>query len=266
MRRRSPGLLAWIVVAAGVAATAASAADLPVPAAAPQAYRPVPVYDWGGIYVGGQVGGGWMNDVVTATTTTAFQPTGAQSKVTAMGVLGGAEAGVNVQFAPVVLGIEGTWTATNISGTQVSGSLVTGNSQQSTEAAPWYATATVRAGYAANDLLFYVKGGAAWVHADHTQAITFGGLVTQQLLSDNRAGWTAGGGFEYGLNENLTLKLEYDYLGFGTKNYTYTGLAFANVGTGGTVTGTTAVPSFPVSIKSSTQMLTVGVNYRFTWR
>src|SRR5580700_10093444 len=69
MRRLSPGLLVGIGVAACVLATAASAADMPVPAAPayyPPVYRPV-IYDWTGIYVGGDVGGGWLHDVVTRT-------------------------------------------------------------------------------------------------------------------------------------------------------------------------------------------------------
>ena len=35
--------------------------------------------------------------------------------------------------------------------------------------------------------------------------------------SETRWGWTAGAGVEYALNENLSAKLEYDFLGFGTK-------------------------------------------------
>ena len=67
MRRLSPGLLVGMAVAASALATAASAADMPVPAApayTPPAYRPV-IYDWTGIYIGGQLGGASMNDTVT---------------------------------------------------------------------------------------------------------------------------------------------------------------------------------------------------------
>jgi len=276
MRRPSPhpgprlcsGLLVGCVIVASLAATAASAADLPVPAAAPPvAYHP-PIYDWTGIYVGGHVGGGWMNDTVTTLATTALQPTGTVTKVAPMGVLGGAQAGFNVEFAPVVVGFEGTWTATSLTGSQQIASLIALNGQQSTDAMPWLATATGRIGYAANDLLFYVKGGGAWARVEYTQTVTIGGgtLLTQQTLTDNRTGFVVGGGFEYGMNENLSIKIEYDYLGFGAKNYTFNNLSGTSNIAGNPPPHDIPVGAFPFSVKSQLQMLTAGVNYRFTWR
>src|SRR3984957_10535755 len=121
MRRLSPGLLVGMAVAASALATAASAADMPVPAApayTPPAYRPV-IYDWTGIYGGAHVGGAWMNDVVTTTTTTILQPAGTTTKVSPMGVAGGAQAGINFQFSPVVVGFEGSWARTNLTSTKI---------------------------------------------------------------------------------------------------------------------------------------------------
>jgi len=120
-----------------------------------------------------------------------------------------------------------------------------------TEEQPPIATVVGKLGIAANDLLFYAKGGGAWMRVDYTQSTLVGGTVAvQQLITDTRSGWTAGAGVEYAFNENLSAKLEYDYLGFGTKNYNFT-----NIQAGG----------LPVSIKSYTQMLTAGLNYRFNF-
>jgi len=259
MRRLSPALLVGIGVAACALATAASAADMPVPAAPayyPPVYRPV-IYDWTGIYVGGDVGGGWLNDVVTTTTATALMPAGAATRISAGGVVGGGQVGVNVQFSQVVVGFEATWNASNLTGTQVTPSPLLANaSEQSTSAATWYATATGRVGFALNDFLFYAKGGAAWMRADYTQAVTVpGGVFTLQTLTDTRTGYTAGAGVEFGMTENLSAKLEYDYLGFGSRTYNFPNLM--------TPTGVPVV--LPVSIKSATQLITVGVNYRFNW-
>jgi outer membrane immunogenic protein len=269
MRRPGPGpgLLVGIVVAASALATAATAADLPAPGPAPAyyppAYRPV-IYDWTGIYVGGDVGGGWMNDVVTTSTTTALMPAGTMTKITASGVVGGGQVGFNIQFSPVVIGFEGTWNASNLSGTQVTPSpLIGGTSESSTSAAHWYATATGRVGFALNDFLFYAKGGAAWMRSDYTQAVTAaGGVITLQTLTDTRSGYTAGGGVEFGLTENLSAKLEYDYLGFGTKSYNFTNLSVILTGA---APPPTPLGPMPVSIKSFSQMVTVGLNYRFNW-
>jgi outer membrane immunogenic protein len=261
MRRPSPGLLVGIAVAASALATAASAADMPVPAApayTPPVYRPV-IYDWTGIYGGAHVGGAWMNDVVTTTTTTILQPAGTTTNVAPMGVVGGAQAGVNFQFAPVVVGFEGTWTWTSLTGTKITTSpLAGGFSQSSTSAAPYLATAAGRIGFAANDFLFYAKGGGAWMRVDYTQAVAASPIFSLQTQTTNRSGYVAGAGVEFGMTENLSAKLEYDYLGFGTKTYTFGNLS-APVG------GINTPFALPVSWKSSLQMVTAGINYRFNW-
>jgi outer membrane immunogenic protein len=250
-----------MVVAASAVATAASAADLPVPAAAPPvAYRPA-IYDWTGVYVGGQVGAGMMNDTFAQTTTTPLFNAGATTKTNPWSVVGGPEAGVNIEFAPVVIGIEGSWTASYLSGTQVQPSLSPGASVYTTSASHWFATATGRIGYAANDILFYLKGGAAWMRVTYTQEpLSAGGFNTVQSINDTRSGFTVGGGFEYGLNENLSLKVEYDFFDFGTKSYNFNNLSFLPFG------GALTAVALPVSVKSYASLLTAGVNYRFNWR
>ncbi len=248
--------------AMAASAVAASAADLPVPGAPPvvPAYRPA-IYDWSGIYVGGQVGGATMNDIFTAQTTTALLNAGTETRTNPWSVVGGGEAGLNIEFAPVVVGLEGTWTSSYLSGTQVQTAIPANTSINATSASHWYATATGRVGYAANDLLFYVKGGAAWVRVTYSeQPYSFNGYNVQQSINDTRTGFTVGGGFEYGLNENLSLKIEYDFFDFGSQSYNFNALSFQPV-----AGGTTPVPAFPVGIKSISNMITAGVNYRFNW-
>jgi len=262
MRRFSPGLLVGFVVAASALATAAYAADMPVPAAPayyPPAYRPV-IYDWTGIYIGGQLGGATMNDTFTQQTTTALLTAGTATKTNPSSVVGGGEAGFNIEFAPVVVGFEGTWTASYLSGTQIQTSISPGASVYTTSASHWYATATGRIGYAANDMLFYVKGGAAWMRVTYSeQPYSFNGFNVLQSISNTRTGFTVGGGFEYGMTENLSLKLEYDFFDFGSRNYNFNNLSFQSV-----AGGTTPVV-MPVAVKSLSNMLTVGLNYRFNW-
>jgi outer membrane immunogenic protein len=257
MRRLSPGLLVGIAVAASALATAASAADMPVPAGPayyPPAYRPV-IYDWTGIYGGAHLGAGLLEDRVTTTTTTLLEPSGIQTKVTPFAVVAGAQAGFNFQIQQVVIGAEGTFTWSDISGTQVTPSPLTNVSETSISTPRWYATATGKIGFAANDFLFYAKGGAAWMGVNYTQAVsTGGGNISSQTITATRSGFTVGGGIEFGMTENLSARLEYDYLNFGTKTYT-----FANL-------NTDPLPLvLPVAIRSSTSLITAGINYRFTW-
>jgi outer membrane immunogenic protein len=239
---------------------------MPVPAApayAPPVYRPV-IYDWSGIYGGINVGGGVLNDVVTNNTTTALLNAGTQTKLSPFSVVGGAQAGFNYQIQQVVLGAEGTFTWSNISGTQVTPSLVPTVSENSVSTPQWYATATAKAGIAANDFLFYAKGGAAWMGVHYTQNVVAGILQSRQTIVDTRSGFTVGGGVEFGMTENLSARLEYDFLDFGTKTYNFNNLGFTAAGA---VVGTpqTPVGAAPMSIKSVTQLITVGLNYRFNW-
>jgi outer membrane immunogenic protein len=266
MRRFSPGLLVGFAVAASALATAASAADLPVPAApayAPPVYRPV-IYDWTGIYGGINVGGGVLDDVVTNTTTTTLLNAGTQTKLSPFSVVGGAQAGFNIEFAPFVIGAEGTFTWSNISGTQVTPSLLPTISENSVSTPQWYATATGRAGFAANDFLFYAKGGAAWMNVHYTQNVAAGSVQSAQTIVDTRSGFTVGGGVEFGMTENLSARLEYDFLDFGTKTYNFNNLGFTPAGSP-IGTALTPIGAAPMSIKSFTQLITVGLNYRFNW-
>jgi outer membrane immunogenic protein len=266
MRRLSPGLLVGFAVAASALATAASAADLPAPAApayTPPVYRPV-IYDWTGIYGGVNVGAGALNDVVTNTTTTALLNAGTQTKLSPFSLVGGAQAGFNIEFAPFVLGAEGTFTWSNISGTQVTPSLQPTISENSQSTPQWYATATAKAGFAANDFLFYAKGGAAWMGVHYTQNIAAGGVQSAQTIVDTRTGFTVGGGVEWGLTESLSARLEYDFLDFGTKTYNFNNLGFTPAGSAAG-TPLTPIGAAPMSIKSVTQLITVGLNYRFNW-
>jgi outer membrane immunogenic protein len=116
-----------------------------------------------------------------------------------------------------------------------------------TSHALWFAALTGRVGYAANDWLFYAKAGGAWLHVSYTEdLIQIGGPTAgSQVLSNNRTGFTAGAGIEFGLVENLSGKIEYDFYGFGTKNYNF------------------AIT--PVSVRSNLHALIVGLNYRFNW-
>jgi|SRR5579862_2168093 len=261
MGRLTSGLLARLLagVAVAAAASTAFAADLPMPGPAPSYTPPPPArYDWSGIYFGGHIGGGLLLDEVTTTTTTFYQSAGTQTKLSPFSVIGGAQAGVNIEFNPVVVGVEGTWTSSAISGSQVTPSLLTaalGTSQESTSAPHWYATATGRVGIAINDLLLYAKGGGAWMSVDYTQEVVAGSVLSAQILTVNRHGYTVGGGIEYALNENISARLEYDYLDFGTSTYNFNNLT--------TTIG--PVGAFPVSIKSDTHMFLFGANYRFYW-
>jgi outer membrane immunogenic protein len=249
-----------LAVTAIAAAVPAYAADLPVAPEynPPVAYRPV-IYDWTGFYFGGHVGLGLLEDSVTQTATTTLQTAGSHSTLSPYGLIGGAQIGFNYQFSSWVIGAEGTFTAADISGSHVSQTLQSATNtitERSTSAPHWYATATGRVGYALNDLLFYAKGGAAWMRATYTQDVLADlALTSSQIVGATRGGFVVGAGVEYGITENLSAKFEYDFLDFGSRTY-----AFNNLSASGA-----AVGNVPVAIKSDTHMFLFGMNYRFNW-
>jgi outer membrane immunogenic protein len=168
MKRLGLGLLAS-TLAAATFVSLAHAADLPVaPAPAPPVvYRPA-LYDWTGIYFGGNVGGGLLNDTFTqATAAPATALTGTITNNPA-GVIGGGQVGANYEFAPWVVGVEGSWSATNIGATStVATTLGGGTLENGTSSLQWIAAATGRVGYASDAWLWYVKGGGAWMNVPY---------------------------------------------------------------------------------------------------
>jgi outer membrane immunogenic protein len=248
-------------LAIGLAATAvapAQAADLPVPGPAyyPKSFPPPAIYDWTGIYIGGNVGGGILTDSVSqngfSTSPLATNLVGS-ANLRPAGVGGGGQIGANYEFAPWVVGIEGSWDASAIQGNTLIGvasSAAPGPitiQERFTSNVGWFAAVTGRVGYAANDWLFYAKGGGAWMHVSYTEdlLVADGGTSATQVISDNRTGFTVGAGIEFGLVENISGRIEYDFYDFGSRNYNF---------------GIT-----PVSVSSNLHTLTVGINYKFNW-
>jgi len=68
----------------------------------------------------------------------------------------------------------------------------------------------------------------------------------------------SGIGFEYGLTQDWSAKIEYDFLGFGSKNVNMPGTLCP---TGGLTC--VSVPNQTVAIDQNIQLLKFGVNYHF---
>ena len=86
--------------------------------------------------------------------------------------------GFNYQISSWVFGVEvdGSWT--NANDTVSIRSLIPGVSARTLNEVNWFATATGRLGFAANNFLLYVKGGGAWMDVDYTASgVTGAGTV-----------------------------------------------------------------------------------------
>jgi outer membrane immunogenic protein len=223
-------LFATVGVLGMALAGTAGAADLPrraeMPAKAP-AYLAAPIYNWTGLYLGLNGGGGWGR----SSWDSAFAPTGDFS--TSGGVFGGT-AGYNMQVGQAVFGIEGDIDGSNIRGTTTV-NCFNGCQTRNT----WLSTVRGRLGYAADRWMPYITGGVAFGDIKASVPGAPG-------ASDSKAGWTAGGGVEFAIAGNWSAKAEYLYVNLGSFD------CGANCGTPG-----------PDNIKFNTNLIRGGVNYRF---
>jgi outer membrane immunogenic protein len=206
-------ILLSAVALSALAIGSASAADLPrrQAAAAPVPVYAAPIFTWTGFYVGGEVGGAWVND-----NGRAFAPgfIGSIPYGTATGVTGGLFAGFNYQFAgPIVIGIEADIEATSINTNVSTFCAVPGGCGAGgpfKETMPWQGSVRGRLGYAAGPALFYVTGGLAVAQFNTNYGVGPGSTS----FSGTNAGWTVGGGIEYAFNANWTARVEYRYSQF----------------------------------------------------
>jgi len=238
----------WLFTAAAMALLATSgsvlAADLAIRKAPPPPPI-IPVYNWTGFYIGGNVGGAWETGTITDN---LFDVSFSRTR---SGFIGGGQVGYNWQVSPNwVLGVEGMFDGTSIRSdtATVTVPTVLGPTTFSANAkVDWVTTVGARFGYAANNWLFYGKGGGGWVHdsATVTDVVAATGDVFSVSVSDTRGGWMAGGGIEYGFTPNWTARVDYTHIGL--SDVTNTGL-FVND---------------TITLSRHFDMVTFGINYKF---
>ena len=231
MRRLSISVMA--AVSTIVLTQIAPAADLVRKA---PVYVP-PVYNWTGFYVGANIGGGWgdrhvdyaANDLVSFS---HFRNLGGEPppvSINTTSVLGGLQLGYNWQMGPAwLIGAEADLDWSGVKGAASSGGAINiigapfANTVE--EKVKWLSTVRARLGYLwTPNLLAFVTGGFAYGDVERSGSYTLIGGVTGILgpigyacaanipcfsgSADNRAsGWTAGGGLEYAVARNWTIR------------------------------------------------------------
>ena len=238
-------VLAASIVLLGTAT--ASAADL-----APRYYKappPVvsPLYNWSGFYAG--INGGWGTShncwTRTATAGVAILPAAEGCHDADGGTVGG-QIGYRWQASNWVFGLEAQGNWADFRGSNAS--LLFGGFATNRTKIDAFGLFTGQVGYAWNNVLAYVKGGAAVTDNRYDGLATISGLVTDTAGSNTKWGGTVGAGLEYGFAPSWSFAVEYDHLFMGTDNYAFNtaGLATRNE-----------------SIKQDADLVTVRVNYRF---
>ncbi len=240
-----------LAISSIIGCTAAMAADLPpaapLPPRAPAAYIPAPPpFSWTGFYVGINGGYGWNQwsnpDGTLAVFGNSFNGSGPARRrpdrfqLPDRPIRGrrrcrfrlGQYQMVSVnRHRPRRFGVFGGTISSTIS-----------------DKDQFLSTFGARFGYAFDHALLYAKAGGAWEREQFNLSVTnFAGAVASGSTNTNRLGWMLGGGLEYAVTNNFTLKAEYNYVNFGTYNQTITiaGGGFA----GGTATFNTEAEHQP---------------------
>jgi outer membrane immunogenic protein len=232
-------LLAATVVAVPGLAVAGS---LPVPASS---------YDWTGFYVGAVAGGG----LIDATGPGYYYGNYYDISGSEAGAVAGGTAGANLQFGAGVIGLEGDimWSSLDVS----EAGYYTGDYYVMHSDWDWLATVRARAGVAVDRALIYVTGGLAIVdrknsfcYEDPCGSYDDGYYDAED--SGVQVGFAAGAGVEYAVSQHATVKLDYLYIGLPTAGASSEYLRDDDYE--------------PFNFKSNSQLLRLGVNWKFGGR
>jgi outer membrane immunogenic protein len=273
--------LKGVAVAAltAVGAVAAQAADLPTRKEAPAPVFVPPPFTWTGFYVGLNAGGIWPSGSRSATLfapaafafpVSTFFPGGLGSQ--SAGFIGGGQAGYNWQTGAFVLGVETDFDGTTLSksfnnvGTPFSGAgvpaILKGDflSVNGKTSLSWLGTTRGRVGFVVtpdNRLMIYGTGGVAYGGGTSNFSVfdSSKGAFWTGSPNSTRVGWVIGGGVEYAVTNNITLKGEYLYADLGSKTFNTVGnAAAATFFPGVFATGKVAY---------NASIFRAGVNYKF---
>jgi outer membrane immunogenic protein len=199
------------VLALGLSAGAASAADLTRPAPmAPAAPYPETIvaygFNWTGGYVGANLGYRWVENA-------ARSNRGGSFRLDSSSIAGGLQAGYLLQSGGLVYGAE----IDAMYGDNARTRAAPGGRVSST--IDWSGSARGRLGWAFDRVLVY---GTAGVGIAGFESTGRGGGKTA-TKTDTLIGWTAGGGLEYAISKNVSVRGEYLFSDYGRNSVSYGG-------------------------------------------
>jgi outer membrane immunogenic protein len=241
------------LVVLGMAAPA-FAADLPARTYTKAPAIVAPIYDWSGFYIGLNAGGASSHECLTITSVAgaAVFPN-SEGCHNATGGLVGGQIGYRWQSANWVFGVEaqGDWANLKGSNPSLTAGLFPYTNQTKVDAIGLF---TGQIGYAWNNALLYLKGGAAVTDNKYSSFFPVGNVfaaagVPFNAASDTRWGGAIGTGIEFGFAPNWSVAVEYDHLFMGNPNLTFP--------------ATNIAVTRSDNIRQDVDMGTVRVNYRF---
>jgi len=225
-------------------------------------------YNWTGFYAGINIGGAindshyklsptgdYLDDPFSAPDNPLRTDSGSFDDTA---FTGGAQLGYNYQVCHFVFGLE---TDFNYNGTDESDSVDRALSSPLVgrfihtvkQTIDYFGTFRARAGFTPFDrLLVYGTGGLAYGHVSSRSNVLFtaGGDNYVGSKSDIRAGWAAGGGSEYAVTNNWSLRVEYLFVDLGKQSYSYTNQLWPGY-------------DYKTDIENQQHIIRMGINYKF---
>ena len=226
-----------IALGATAPAVAADLAARPYTKAPPMVAA---VYDWTGFYIGAN--GGWGS----SHNSWNLNGFGAEGSHDADGGTVGGQVGYRWQAGTWVFGLEAQGNWADFSASNVS--LVDPRFRNNTSIDA-FGLFTGQVGYAINNVLLYVKGGAAVTSNTYRVNTVATGALAGITGDDTRWGGTIGAGLEYAFAPNWSVGVEYNHLFMQDRTYNFTTPAGVAFGTD--------------RIRQDIDLVTARVNYKF---
>ena len=126
------------------------------------------------------------------------------------GVSYSARIGLDKQFGSIVVGVVGEFGRSEITD-YVSAFSTTPASYVMARKVDWEASARARAGFAANETLFYVTGGGGYTNIKHRFTTTNAQNAFSGNGNEKEFGFVVGGGLEQKITRNISFGVEYSY-------------------------------------------------------
>ncbi|MGA2636344.1 outer membrane protein [Methylocella sp.] len=181
---------------------------------------PAPIFTWTGVYIGGQIGYAWGQSNFNFSDDSATSPPSATTSTASSA----AHVGYNLQLSQFVIGLEGDVDGTSVSRSR-SQSLVLGGLPGEIDIDVSHnieGSIRGRVGYAWDRVLVYATGGAAFGGFNTNVSANFATFIPNGVgggsvfdvagaasSSATRVGWTVGGGLEYAVTSNWSIRAEY---------------------------------------------------------
>ena len=246
--------------AAILVSTPTFAADLAPVEAEPMAPAYLP-FTWTGFYVGANVGAGFGDSDRDITYRPEAPPCDTDYYCSGnlgdddVGLTAGVQAGFNYQMGMFVVGVEADINYLNLDSSEETTILIddTDTIIRTSHEINWFGTLRARLGVTPMDrLLIYATGGLAGADIDDETTADFDGgdVIFDGSNSDTQWGWTIGGGLEYAITDNWTIKAEYLFVDLDDSDYDAT-------------PDDDGLDSFHIEGDNQFSVVRLGVNYKF---